>query len=70
MNKINISTEIQRIMVVRLSKIILLEFTVCVTSIDVNSWISGHKSNSLIHDGHSFVMSALLEEADSHIVVS
>ena len=70
MDKVNFSAEIQSKMVVRLSEIVLLEFTVCISSIDVNTWISRHKSNGLIHDGHSLVMTALLEETDSHIVVS
>lgn len=56
-------------MVVRLRKIVFLEFTISISSIDVNSWISGHKCDCLIHDGHSFVVTALLEKTDPHIVI-
>lgn len=64
-----VSAQIERVVIIWLSQVILFQLSVSVAPVYMNARISWHEGDGLIEDGHCFMVAAFLEQACSHIVV-
>lgn len=56
-------------MIIRLGEVELLQFSVRVAAIDVDTRIGRHKRDRLVQDSHSLMEASLPKEAGAHVVV-